>query len=379
MTESEELSDVIASIYDTTVAPDLWMTVLQKTAHFVGGRAAVLASHDTASGAANFNYLWGDDPKYTAHYMAHLAKTNPIIIPVHLYCEPGKVFSLSQITSYDEYRQSRVYREWAEPQGWGDFSHFLIEKSSTSFGHFGVAHAIDDSPVGDEPRRKLALLMPHVTRAVSIAKAMHLTKLAADTLTATVDALAAAVFLLGTDGGITYANASAQEMLDEADVLEHTPDGKLNAVVPNERSELSNAIAALTADTAVRTDAASVILLNGRNGARFVAHLVSLTSGQREHAGRMLGAAGAVFVHQAELKRPTLIQAVAKRYDLTEAESRVLFTILEAGGVHETAALLGISDETVRTHLKRLFRKTDTGRQADLVRLIGEIANPMAG
>ena len=379
MTEAEELSDVIASIYDTTVDPAHWMTVLQKTAHFVGGKAAVLASHDTASGAANFNYLWGDDPKYTVHYMAHLAKTNPVIIPVHLYCEPGKVFSLSQITSYDEYRQSRVFREWAEPQGWGDFSHFLTEKSGTRFGHFGVAHAIDDSPAGDEPRRKLGLLMPHVTRAVSIAKAMHLTRLTADTLTATVNALTAAVFLIGPDGAIAYANTSAEGMLEEAHVLERATDGRLNAVVRTDRNDLSNAIAALRADAAEHNDAASVILLNGRNGTRFVAHLVSLISGEREHAGRMLGATGAVFVHEAELKRPTLIQAVAKRYNLTDAESRVLFTILEAGGVHETAALLGISEETVRTHLKRLFRKTDTGRQADLVRLIGEIANPMAG
>jgi DNA-binding CsgD family transcriptional regulator/PAS domain-containing protein len=379
MTEAEELSDVIASIYDTALDPTLWMAVLEKTARFVGGKAAVLASHDTASGAANFNYLWGDDPNYTAHYMAHLAKTNPIIIPVHLYCEPGNVFSLSQIASYDEYCRSRIYREWAEPQGWGDFSHFLTEKSGTRFGHFGVAHAIEESPVGDEPRRKLGLLMPHVTRAVSIAKAMHLRKLEAETLSATVDALSAAVFLIGPDETITYANASAQAMLDEGHVLKRAADGRLSAVAPTDRAELGDAIAALTADAAARTGAASVILLNGKNGGRFVAHLVSLTSGQREQAGRMLGATGAIFVHQAELKRPTLIQFVAKRFGLTEAESRVLFTILEAGGVQETAAVLGVSDETVRTHLKRLFRKTDTRRQADLVRLIGEMANPMAG
>ncbi len=379
MTEAERLSDLIATIYDTTIDPALWMDALEQTAHFVGGKAAVLASHDMAAGAANFNYLWGDDPKYTAHYMTHLARANPVVVAVQLYCEPGKVFSLSQIVSYDEYQASRLYREWAEPQGWGDLSHFVLEKSGSRFGHFGVAHAIDQSPAGDEPRRKLALVVPHITRAVSIAKAMHLNKLEADTLSATVNALAAAVLLIGADGTIVYANASAQTMLDDGQVLKRTAEGSLSAATSGDREELSAAIAELTTEGAARDRAAPVVLLKGKNGARFVAHLVSLTSGQRQEAGRMLGAAAAVFVHQAELTRPTLIQVVTQRFNLTEAESRVLFTILEAGGIQETAALLGISPETVRTHLKRLFRKTNTARQADLVRLVGEIANPMAG
>lgn len=376
MTDDEHLSALIATIYDTAINPDLWPKALEQTAAFTRAKGAVLADHDTASGKANFNYLWGDRPEFTAHYVTHLARTNPVMIPLHLYCEPGDVFSLSQLMSYDEYQQSRLYREWAEPQGWGDFSHFLIEKSGARFGHFGVAHAIEESPVSDEPRRKLRLLLPHVTRAVSIAKAMHLNRLEAETLNATMNTLAAAVFLIGADGAIVYANASGERMLDEGHVLKRTPDGRLSGAAGGDAEALDRAMA----DLASKQDGgdAPVLLLDGENASRYVAHLVSLTRGERRQAGRMLGAAAAVFVHQSELKRPTLIQVVSKRFGLTEAESRVLFTIIEADGIQETAALLGVSGETVRTHLKRLFRKTGTGRQAELVRLVGRIANPIA-
>lgn len=375
MATGEQLSSLIATIYDTAVDPELWGKALEQTATFVGAKGAVLAHHDTASGEANFTYLWGDKPECTAHYIAHLSRTNPVVVPVHLYCEPGEVFSVSQLISYEEYLRSRLYREWAQPQGWGDFSHFLTEKSGTRFGHFGVAHGLDQSPATDEPRRKLRLLLPHVTRAVAIAKAMQLTRLEAETLNAAVDALAAAVFLIGADGAIVYVNASAERMLDEGHVLRRTADGRLSAAGSSEAQAMNRKIAGLAGDQ--DGSDAPLLLLNGTNGARYVVHLVSLTKGQRRHAGRILGATAAVFVHPSELKRPTLIQLISKRFGLTDAESRVLFTIIEAGGIQEAAAMLGISGETVRTHLKRLYRKTDTRRQADLVRLVGQIGNPI--
>jgi DNA-binding CsgD family transcriptional regulator len=46
--------------------------------------------------------------------------------------------------------------------------------------------------------------------------------------------------------------------------------------------------------------------------------------------------------------------------------------------VPDIAAALGISESTVRTHLKRLFEKTSTHRQVDLVKLIAAHATPFA-
>jgi DNA-binding CsgD family transcriptional regulator len=379
MSESEELSELIADIYDTAIDPDLWNLVLEKAAHFLDAKSSVLAAHDTARGSGNFSYLWGDDPSYTAHYLEHLAKANPIMVSVHLYCEPGRAFSLSQITSYSEYCQSRLFREWAEPQGWGDFTHVVIDKAGSRFSHFGVAHAVGKSPVDDEPRRKMNLLAPHVTRAVSISRSMELKKLQVETLSAAVNSVAAAVFLIAEDGTIIYANASGASLLDQAQVLRRTKEGKIAAASDEDVPELASAVATLSDETRSEAREMPVIILRGLSSPRFVAHFVSLAEGKRGHAGRLLGASAAIFVHEAELKRPTLVQSVSKRFGLTAAETKVLFTILEAPGISGAAALLGLAEETVRTHLKRVFRKTGTRGQADLVRIIGEIANPMAG
>jgi hypothetical protein len=45
----------------------------------------------------------------------------------------------------------------------------------------------------------------------------------------------------------------------------------------------------------------------------------------------------------------------------------------------ETAAAHGIAESTVKAHLGNLCVKTDTGRHADLVKIVAGFATPLAG
>jgi len=71
------------------------------------------------------------------------------------------------------------------------------------------------------------------------------------------------------------------------------------------------------------------------------------------------------------------MEAISSTFHLTPAELRVLFTIVELGSVPETADALGIGQATVKTHLHRLFRKTATARQVDLVKLVAGFSDPL--
>ncbi|KQT30988.1 hypothetical protein ASG29_15895 [Sphingomonas sp. Leaf412] len=58
------------------------------------------------------------------------------------------------------------------------------------------------------------------------------------------------------------------------------------------------------------------------------------------------------------------------RYGLTRAEGRVLALLCEGRSLPEAAAMLAIARTTARTHLQRIFDKTQARRQSDLVRLV---------
>ena len=86
-----------------------------------------------------------------------------------------------------------------------------------------------------------------------------------------------------------------------------------------------------------------------------------------------------MFVQKAPLDIPSPHEVIGKHYKLTPMELRVLFAIVQVGGVSEAAEALGIAASTVKTHLQRLFGKTGTERQADLVKLVASYISPLVG
>ncbi|MGC1348698.1 MAG: LuxR C-terminal-related transcriptional regulator [Xanthobacteraceae bacterium] len=55
----------------------------------------------------------------------------------------------------------------------------------------------------------------------------------------------------------------------------------------------------------------------------------------------------------------------------------MLLAIVEVGGVPAVAEVLGIAVTTVKTHLGRIYEKTGTNRQADLVKLVAGYFSPL--
>ena len=85
-------------------------------------------------------------------------------------------------------------------------------------------------------------------------------------------------------------------------------------------------------------------------------------------------------MHKAEVGSLLPLEAIARQFALTGAELRVLVAVIEAGGgVPDIAAVLGLSEPTVKTHLRRLFEKTGARRQADLVRIAAGYSSPLLG
>lgn len=71
------------------------------------------------------------------------------------------------------------------------------------------------------------------------------------------------------------------------------------------------------------------------------------------------------------LGTPTVapMEAFVRHYGLTPSETRVLLAILKGETPRSIARANGLALPTIRTHLSRLFDKTATSGQTDLVRL----------
>jgi DNA-binding CsgD family transcriptional regulator len=232
--------------------------------------------------------------------------------------------------------------------------------------------------VDEEAKHRMGLIAPHVRRAMLIGRVIDLQKVEAAALADSLDTLVAAMYLVDASGRIIHANASGHLMVADASVL-RALGGRLGAIDPHANQALLDSFAAAEAgDTAVGRKGVAVPL-RARTGERYVAHVLPLTSGARRKAGVSYCAVATIFVHKAAPALPSPPEAIVQEYKLTPSELRVLFAIVEVGGIPEVADVIGISETTARTHLKHLFEKTGTSRQVDLVKLVAGYSNTMLG
>jgi DNA-binding CsgD family transcriptional regulator len=248
----------------------------------------------------------------------------------------------------------------------------LLEKSATGLAALNLIRGEQHGRVDDTMRHRVQLLVPHFRRAVLIGKTIELKKAEADTLADALDALAAGLFLVDPTGRLVHANARGHALLAEESIL-RAAGGRLVANDPGADQALRSAFSAAEGgDGVLGTQAIAVPLTTSEQ--RLIAHVLPLTSGARRSAGASYAAVAAVFVRQAEIDSLPAPEVIAKRYELNPSELRVLLTVFESGGVRNIGEALGIPEARANTHLRRLFEKTGTNEQADLVKLMAGFA-----
>ncbi|HEU5017155.1 MAG TPA: helix-turn-helix transcriptional regulator [Pseudolabrys sp.] len=375
MNEDEELSRLVGDIYDAALAPACWPEVLPKVAQFVDGQAAGLLSKDSVSKVGAAYYHCGVAPQYIQVYAETYYKFDPMTALA--FFDVGQIASIVDLVPYDEFRQGRFYREWVEPQGWIDAANVVLEKSATTFAYLSVMRDRKAGFVDEAMRRRMMLIAPHVRRAVLIGRAIDLKSAETATFADTLDGLGAGLFLIDSGGRIVHANAAGHALLNAGNVLKGT-SGRLSAADPEADRTLHEIFAAAGKGDAALGAEGIAVPLTASDSEPYVVHTLPLTSGARRRAGIAYAATTALFVQKASLHTPSPPEAIARTYKLTPSELRVLLAIVEVGGVPEVAEALGVSAETIRTHLGRLYEKTGARRQAELVKLLAGFVSPLA-
>ena len=380
----QRLSDLIADVYDAALDPSLWQGVIGRAAHFVGGSGATLFSKEAAARPGDPHCRLGKihcdvgiDPYYRQLYFDRYLNLDPVATG-HFLVELEQPFAIADLMPRHEFVETRFYREWVRPQGLVDFVGAALDKSAASVAVFGVLRHERNGVVDDEARRRMRLIVPHIRRAALIGRMFDRKAAEAATFADMCDGLGAGMYFVDAGGNIVHANAAGKAILDVGGIL-RAVGGRLVARDAQVDRTLRGIFAAAgQGDTALGTEGIAVSLI-GKDGVRHVAHVLPLTSGARRRAGMAYTAVAAVFVRRAAFGAPSPFEVIGKAFRLTPSELRVLLAIVDVGGVPEVAAALGVASTTIRTHLSRLFEKTGTTRQADLVKLVAGYATPLAG
>ena len=371
---AHDLSDVVGRIYDCVLDPSGWQPVVARMQSLVRCMNAVLAVQALPTGRVLLAVTNGVDEAHLmrmADYGAEILDQwgGLEVISRHPIDEPV-------VLSWDRPRElwehNRYYAEWAKPQGVDDVIGVIAARDATTFGTLGFARHVDDGPVTQVEVDFLRSIMPHVQRAVSISRALDIRTIEAESFRAAFDAVPTGIVLVSGTLDILHANEAAQVLLSDGDPIARH-GGKLVVPFALGQRALADAVMLANSDEALIGRRGFGIPARTASGDAVVLHVLPMRRGALR-PGLNPSAAAAVFVAAATTPGPAPEQALAALFDLTPAEARVFGSIGTGRSIADTAEALGIGRETVRTHLLRVFTKTGTNRQAELVELALSLA-----
>jgi DNA-binding CsgD family transcriptional regulator/PAS domain-containing protein len=363
---AQELSDTIGAIYDCALDPHQWPDACRKIAVLCESTAGGICVHDLKHTQNDQLFVFGYQQEFLEKLGRNYAQSP--MAASDIVANVGDVSALS--VGRHELVESRFFRDVLKPFGLQDIIWFPALRTG---GRMASMHASrrENAPYCQEREISLfKLLSPHVCRVLAISDALDIRTLRSEMLERTLDGLVAGVFLAARDGRVVYMNAAAERQIKTGNSI-RVVNSHIFPTNPVARAALSRAI-----DEAARDDVdqdvaeQSLAIPDADGGPGYVATLLPIERGQRRNILAPFAASVAVFTKDP-IEAPLMPgEAFARLYKLTGAELRVLLALAQGLDAKEAADMLGISEPTVRTHLQHIFSKTDTSRQADLLRLL---------
>jgi DNA-binding CsgD family transcriptional regulator/PAS domain-containing protein len=368
--------DIIHVAHHAAGDPALWDEVVAGLAEQLKASAVAFVDYNATVGHGDIAHATGIPPNFRRLYAARFSTQNVWLDPRRDF-SAGDIFTGAELVPNWELARTTFYRDWLRPQR---LHHCLVAILCQDGGL--VRGLIALRPLGRSPfdaadKRSLGALLPELRCAYELGTRFAASHSRADMMREVMQALPQAIFLVDRDGYPSFANRAAERLLAQGDGLAIV-SGMLSAGA--QTRELRHLVHAAVAGCGERPQAEGQVLpekqmLLGRpSGAPpLIVRIKALSPSSIDESGR---SSAAVLVLVQPIDSLDAIRHLSGYYRMTPAEARLAALILKGRSLLAAASELRISKNTARTHMKRIYLKTETHRQVDLVRLLTSAAPP---
>nr|WP_306766152.1 helix-turn-helix transcriptional regulator [Shinella pollutisoli] len=358
--------DLIDRIYEAAVIPELWAEACDLLSEETGAYSTALITL-----VPNAPPRWVSSAciaeQMKVYEESGLAARSPR--PQRgLAIAPGNFMRDIDIMTPEELAVDPIRAELLEPIGlpWEMGAVFL--EPSGSLLVFSQLSSAEMGPFGEKAVARMNALKADLARAAFLSARLAFKQ--ARTMVQTLAMVGLPGAVVGDRGNVVAANAPMEDLaprvrIGTRDRL-HIADAGANALFSTALEQLStgHAPSVQSLPIAATEDAPPLVL-----------HLIPVRRNARDIFSR--SSALLVFTPVGAVGPPDM-RVLCGLFDLTRIEARVAQELTRGHSVEEVAAILGSRVQTVRTHLKAIFRKTGVNRQSQLVLLLSGLA-PVGG
>lgn len=363
--------DLLPDLY--TCRPDGWSRFLDRLSALTGSGLAAVHRYDFERRRGDFEHgVHAADKSFRDDYKSYYSPLNPYVRGSRRKLRTDRSVLGSDLLSLRRLEHTEFYCDFLRPQELHHSIGIVALSEATTNVSLTALRARRRGPYTAAEQELFTLLGPHLVQALRLRRRLGGLESTLDGLAAALDRMPQGAILLDHRDRPLVVNRRAGQLLAREDGLSLGPGGLAAA-----RSDGTAALRRLlhggergAGDAVSRTG--GVVLLPRPSARRPLSLLVvhpALSDPPADPALAATGGVKLVFVTDPEAEPRPPEEVLRELYGLTPAEARVTGLLLRGHSVTEAADELEVSRSTVRTHLKRIFSKTGTNRQAELVRL----------
>jgi DNA-binding CsgD family transcriptional regulator/PAS domain-containing protein len=366
MPTDSQLLRLALTAYEAAVDPNVWPVFMSGYGRLIGADITLIQRHYLSAQRSELLAMFGMTERLAGPYNNHYSRLNIWRERGrHLY-QAGRVVFDPEMCPRPTLKRSEFYND------------YLIPNFGTSHSMAGVLARQNDIALTltglrqdreegwqESDRPIVSVLLPHVARALKMQERLHILEAGEVAL----NTLNIGVILLAADRRVVFCNDAAKRIVAQASDGLSLRNDHLTASDSRAELALRRLIDYVVAPDAFLEPPPGVLV--PRTSLRAPYHVTAspVRRTLRPFIG-MTAPVGALILTDPERCRPISREALRQAYGLTPKEAALATALADGHTLEQAAARLEMRYETARTHLRRIMSKTQTSRQAELVRLL---------
>jgi len=367
------LSRLIDAGYAASLARESWATFAADASRTLGCQLVLVQYEDRQEPRHSFHVSGGLGRDFDAELEASQVAGEDDLFWQAMHAQPGGTVRLDgEIVTPEAKRSTRLFHRLAAP--WHLEHHLMgvVSQSAESRAFVSLVRTGGEPPFQSEDKALVGtLLLPHLRRSLELKRWLGDLLGVNALFEALVNQAPYGLVVTDDQARPLITNRKADDIIASRDGL-HLDRGTLEANDPAAQARLAASLAAITGARQASLAPPPVPSLVPRPSGRRPYHVVLTPLGMRSVVGPMPTNAACAFVIHDEQPTPwtTIPPTLITAYGLSRREVRLCDALLAGRTLPEAAEHLGISRNTAKTHLARIFDKTGVRSQNALLHLL---------
>lgn len=359
---ADRLANLSSRLAEVVVDPDLWSPLLGEIAEAAGGRGAVLLRTDISTPDTPRSESIDESIDYYFEHGWHLRDTRIRALPRWIR---GEVVGDQHFLTPEEMARDECYRDVSYRFGYGCFAGIPF-RSGDALWVLAIHRKLGMEHFSDGELSIFSAMRTRLTEVASLSRAVALK--AVGGITDALSHVAQAAMVVSRSGKVLRLNEQAAA-LEGRDF--RVSRGRVLLGDPAAADELAKVMDHLKGAPPGQGLGAAPVICRRQGRPSLLIRTLPVDPAISEP---FLGAAALLLLTDLSTPppRPAFV-TVSSVLGLTLAEARVAVALSEGQSTSAISDQLGITVETVRTHLKRIYSKTGVEKQHQLTALVSRL------